>query len=259
MSAAIDMEFDVFCWWELGTTDVMAAKEFYDSLFQWNFVDTPMPPEGVYTVMQVGDKNVAGLYRLKDVQTAHNVPPHWLSYISVRDVDSASAKAEQLGGVIQVQPFDVADIGRMSVMQDPTGAVFALWQSAASSMAMLMNKENSVCWNELFTRDMIRAREFYTALLGWSAQEMLVHDHPYVIFKKGEQQVASMMELTPEMHDAPPHWMLYLCVSDCMKTVETAKARGAEIFLLPTDIPGAGQFAVLQDPQGAVFSIIQKF
>jgi uncharacterized protein len=257
MSATMQVDFDVFCWWELGTADAMAAKEFYGDLFGWNFIDSPMPPDGIYTVLQLGDKNIAGLYKLNKTQLEQNVPPHWLSYLCVRDVTDATQKAKDLGSTILMQPFDVAEMGKMSVIQDPEGAVVALWQTVKGSGPTLMNVTGSVCWNELYVRDMNRGRDFYTRLLGWTVQDIVVNDHPYLIFKKGEKQVASMMQITPEMAGAPPHWMIYFAVADCEKTIQLATSRGAVVLFEPTQVPDVGKFAVLQDPQGAVFSVMQ--
>src|SRR6184192_4095337 len=118
-----------FCWPELSTTDQNGAKKFYSTLFGWTFNDTPIGPNEVYTTLQLGGRAAAALYNMRPEMRAQGIPPHWMSYVAVEDADQTAARARQLGGTIIVQPFDVMELGRMAVIQDPTGAPFALWQA----------------------------------------------------------------------------------------------------------------------------------
>ena len=142
-----------FCWFELGTTDGEAAKKFYTELFDWSFDDHPMGPAMVYTMLKQDGKDVGALYQMPAEMTDQGIPPHWLSYASVTSADETAAKAKELGATLMKEPFDVMDVGRMAVIQDPTGAVFALWQAKAHTGAGVVNVPNSVCWNELATPD----------------------------------------------------------------------------------------------------------
>ena len=76
-----------FCWVELGTTDSEAAKKFYTELFDWTFVDNPIGPDMVYTMLKKDGKDVGALYKLMPEMTAQGIPPHWLSYVSVTSAD----------------------------------------------------------------------------------------------------------------------------------------------------------------------------
>ena len=109
-----------FCWIELGTTDTAAAKNFYTELLGLTAVDAP------YVKLQRDGKDVAALYELNEEQRSHGIPPHWLSYVSVSSADDAAARAEELGGTVLKQPFDVYDVGRMAMIQDPTGCFIYL-------------------------------------------------------------------------------------------------------------------------------------
>ena len=115
-----------FNWPELATTDQNAAKKFYTTLFDWQATDDDMGPGGVYTIFKRDGKAVAALYTLKADMRKQGVPPLWGSYISVENADASAAQAKTLGGKVIMEPFDVMEHGRMAVITDPQGAVFAL-------------------------------------------------------------------------------------------------------------------------------------
>ncbi len=115
-----------FCWADLGTTDAAAAKRFYTGLFGWNADDRPMGEGNYYTMFDVGGNSVAALYQQDPQQQAQGMPPNWLSYVSVDSVDQMAERTRSLGGTVMTEPFDVFEVGRMSLIQDPTGAVVAL-------------------------------------------------------------------------------------------------------------------------------------
>jgi predicted enzyme related to lactoylglutathione lyase len=115
-----------FCWDELHTKDLDAAKKFYGSLFGWTGKGGG---EGAmeYWHWQSSGKDIGGM-------TSHmggpNVPPHWLAYIAVSDVDAITKKVETLGGAVIMPAMEIAKVGRFSVVKDPTGAVFSPFRSA---------------------------------------------------------------------------------------------------------------------------------
>ncbi len=153
MQESVEYKPGTFCWVELGTTDGEAAKKFYTQLFDWDVDDHDMGPSGIYTILKQNGKDVGALYKMPEEMTANGVPPHWMSYISVANADEAAAKAKTLGASVMKEPFDVFTMGRMAVIQDPTGAVFALWQPGTHPGAGVVNTPNSLCWNELATKD----------------------------------------------------------------------------------------------------------
>ena len=246
----------MFCWFELGTSDTDAAKKFYGQLFGWTASDMPAGPDMIYTMLQIDGKDIGAMYGLSEAHKSQGVPPHWLTYISVASADESAAKAKELGATVIMEPFDVFDAGRMALFQDPTGATFAIWQANKSIGAGLKDEVNSYCWSELATRDTARATEFYTSLFGWDTK---VSEGPmtYTEFMNNGTAIGGMLPIAPEWGDVPANWMGYISVDDCDSTADKAKALGAEIKSPPMDIPHAGRFAVIQDPQGAVFAIIK--
>lgn len=246
-----------FCWVELGTSDSAGAKEFYTKLFGWDYIDNPVGPDMVYTMLKLDGKDVGALYQLLPDMKAQGIPPHWLSYVSVASADETAAKAKELGGTLMKGPFDVSTVGRMAVVQDPTGAVFALWQAGTHHGASTGNAPGSVCWNELGTTDATKASAFYTGMFGWTVDTKTFEPLAYTIFQNGERGAGGMYQLTPEMGNVPPHWLVYFAVDDCDAKVELASSLGATVMKPADDIPGTGRFAILIDPQGAAFAIIK--
>ena len=113
-----------FCWDELLTTDVAAAKAYYGKVIGWTSRSIEMGPAGTYTMFQRGDKDAAGMASLP---TPPPHPPAWLSYVLVRSVDASTDKARGLGAKVMMEPKDIPGMGRFSVLLDPTGAAIALW------------------------------------------------------------------------------------------------------------------------------------
>jgi predicted enzyme related to lactoylglutathione lyase len=246
-----------FCWFELGTSDQNAAKEFYTELFGWSFIDSPLPPEmgGVYTTLTKDDKKVGAMYQLGP--HTGDVPPYWMLYVAVNSADETVAKVAELGGAALCPPFDVMEHGRMVMFKDPTGATLSVWEPKAHPGAELVNAPGSACWGELATTDIKTAGAFYSGLFGWSLKESS-GDMPYTEFSNQGKAIGGMMPLSSQQNQgAPPYWSVYFAVEDCDASAERAKGLGATLCVPPTDIPNVGRFAVIQDPQGAVFSIFK--
>jgi predicted enzyme related to lactoylglutathione lyase len=246
-----------FCWVELATSDQSAAKNFYTQLFGWTYEDHPMGPGMVYTMLKLDGKDVGAMYKLMDDQVEFGVPPNWLSYISVTNADDATAKAKNAGATILKEPFDVMTVGRMSIVKDPTGAVFAIWQAGDHQGAGVCNVPGSFCWNELMTTDTAKDKEFYTSVFGWGADTQNFGGLEYTMFANGDRPAGGMLAITPEMGPIPPNWLVYFAVDDCDAKVQKASELGATVMKPADDIPGIGRFAILIDPQGAAFALIK--
>lgn len=248
------------CWIELQTTDPAAARPFYADLLGWSLSDMPGPTP--YAMAGIGGKMVAGILELPAQARTMGAPPHWLSYIAVDDVKASSEKAAGLGARLLVPPMQMGP-GSFAVIQDPTGAVFALWHSPVPMGTFLVGEPGALGWNEIMTTDVEAARRFYTGLFGWRSDASPMPGGPagstYTTFWNGEHMAAGMMQITPDMVGVPSHWGIYFAVADADGTHAAAVKAGATSIVPPTDIPTVGRFAVLDDPQGAGFSVIQFF
>lgn len=246
-----------FSWIDLATTDAESAKKFYTELFGFTAIDTPVGPDMVYTMLQLHGKPVAALYEMNEKQRDEGIPPHWLSYVTVENVDGTIEKVKSLDGKVLVEPSDVMDSGRMAMLQDPTGAVLALWQPKEHIGASFKNIPGSLCWNELVTNDTEKDKAFYTQLFNWGSQSSEMIGMIYTSYMIGEQPVAGMYKVKEEMPDVPPHWLSYFAVEDCDQSVAKAQELGATVLQAAKDILEVGRFSVLRDPQGAAFAIIK--
>ncbi|HWW60094.1 MAG TPA: VOC family protein [Thermoanaerobaculia bacterium] len=242
-----------FCWIELATSDRNGAKNFYTSVFGWDANENDMGGGMIYTIFRKSGRDVAGMYALMPEQQEQGVPPNWLSYVAATSVDDAVAKAQSLGATVHAPPFDVNDLGRMSVLQDPQRAVFAVWQAKAHLGVTVRDEVNTLCWNELATNDANASRDFYAQLFGWT---MKVSPEYTEIHLDGKG-IGGIRTINPG-EQAPPNWMPYFLVDDVDATAEKVQSSGGRVYMPPTDMAGVGRFAVLADPQGAVFALYKS-
>jgi hypothetical protein len=108
---------------ELNTTDTAAAKAFYGKLFDWKLEDMPMP-NGTYTMISVGEGTGGGIVK----HPVPGAPSMWLAYVKVDDIEAATRKAKSLGAKVKQDVMEVMGVGSLSILEDPTGATFALWK-----------------------------------------------------------------------------------------------------------------------------------
>ncbi|MCW5979153.1 MAG: VOC family protein [Bryobacteraceae bacterium] len=251
----VDDSLGAPCWFELGTTDQNAAKQFYTQLLGWRVTDSEMGEDRVYSIFRLKDADVGGAYALAPEQQAQGVSPHWMAYFAATNADETAAKAAQLGGSVIMEPFDVRDLGRMAVCRDPGGAVFGLWQAKRHKGVGVYGEKNSVCWTELATRDTSEAREFYNLLFGWETRTN-VNMPTYVEYGIGGEFRGGLLQMDEEWEGVPPHWGIYFLVDDCDGTAARARMLGGKTRQGPFDAPGVGRIAMMADPQGAAFYVI---
>ncbi|MFT0859605.1 VOC family protein [Ancylobacter sp. G4_0304] len=110
----------IIIWNELNTPDPEAARAFYEKMFGWSFSPFPME-QGEYWTIRHGDKDIGGLFPLTAPEFS-GIPAHWLTYVAVDDVDAQVAAAVAAGGTVAKAPFDIPGVGRLAIVQDPTGA-----------------------------------------------------------------------------------------------------------------------------------------
>jgi uncharacterized protein len=242
-----------FCWVGLATSDPAAATAFYATLFGWQAEQLSAGDAGAYTALRRHDNDVAILYLQQPEARAAGAPPHWTSYISVRDADATAARAGELGGAaVFREPFDVLDAGRVAAIRDPTGAIVSLWQPRARIGATLVDDVGALCWNELSTTDVERAKSFFGDLLGWQYE---TDDSGYVTIDNAGRSNGGMRPLSER--DSPPYWLPYFAVESAEHVARAAERAGGS-RLSPTTATSIGRSAVLADPQRAAFAVLQR-
>jgi predicted enzyme related to lactoylglutathione lyase len=234
-------------WIDIGAPDVDAAAQYYSSLFGWS-IDDLGPDAGGYRMAMLRGKAVAGLGPAQAPG-----PPYWTTYVTTADVDQTAAAVERAGGSVVVPPMDVLEAGRMAVFQDPEGAFISAWQPNQHIGAEIVNEHGALCWNELDTRDLDKAKAFYGEVFGWSTRD----SESYSEWMLGEQVVGGAMVMDDNFPpDVPPNWLVYFAVDDLEATVAEATRLGATVIAGSMTVE-VGTFAVLADPQGAVSAVIE--
>lgn len=241
------------CWIDLNTSDIEAAKTFYGGLFGWQ-LQVSGEETGGYVVAEIGGHAVAGL--MGQMPESAGQPSVWMTYFATEDADATVTKITDAGGTIVVEPMDVLDIGRMVVALDPTGAPFGLWQARSFSGAQLANEPGAYTWNELYTRDFARAKEFYGAVFGYTLSDV-APGMDYVTIDLDGRPVGGIGAMPADApSDAASNWRVYFFVEDTDQAVEQATKLGGKVVQAAQDSP-YGRWADVADGQGARFSVIK--
>ena len=249
MSATIGTRVGHFVWHELVTADVEAAKAFYARLFGWEF-EIYKPGEMDYAMISANGQSHGGFMA---PDPSRGIPSHWLGHVLVDDADAALARAEKLGGKAAFGPVDIPEIGRFALLADPQGGVVSAYRPAAEDGPVAAG---TFLWDEFLAGDVEGAKAYYTEVFGWTTEAMdMGGAGTYTLFKRDGESVAGVMS-NPAEH-VPPHWLTYIATADTDGTIEAARGLGATVYAPAMDIEGVGRFAVLGDPSGAAFGILQ--
>jgi predicted enzyme related to lactoylglutathione lyase len=253
------------CWVDTTQPDPQAAVSFYSGLFGWEF-DEVQP--GSYWIARLPGGSVGAVgSQLEEGATQ----AAWNTYVWVEDAEATAAKVRDAGGTVLVEPAEVGDAGRMAVFADPDGAAFSVWQAKENRGAAVVNEPGSVNFNDLSTRDLDRAKEFYGAVFGW---DVLGYGDGGMWALAGygdflESRTPGMRENMAQMGaperfedvvasvrpagDAPAHWSLTFAVDDADAIASRAAELGATVLAEPVDAPWS-RVTVIRDPQGATFT-----
>ncbi len=243
-----------FIWYDLMTTDMKAASDFYSKVIGWQAMDSGMTPP--YTVLSMGSSMVAGIMGVPSEAAASGAPPSWTGHISVDDVDASVEKITAAGGSVHRPPTDIPGVGRFSVVADPHGAVFVVFKPS-SEMPAAAGAPGQIGWRELHAGDLEPAWEFYSSLFGWtkSGEVDMGPMGVYRMFSTGDEMpVGGMMTKMPE--SPHPMWLYYFTVNGLDAAIERAGSAGGKLLVGPHEVPGGQWIAQYLDPQGAMFAIV---
>ncbi len=244
------------CWTELASLKIDSSKKFYSGLFGWDIVDMPIP-EGTYSMLSIEDDDIGAMYQLPAEMIANGESTQWTVYFAVENLDLTLVDISGSGGTVIISPHDVAEAGRMAIVRDPEGARFAIWQAKNHVGAKRAAEPSTMCWVELACRDPEQAKKFYPHVFGWGTRTAKMEGMDYTEWQVGAQDIGGMMAMTEEWGDMPAHWMLYFTVENCDEKAELVTQLGGKVCVPPTDIANVGRFAVINDPDGGFFSIIE--
>jgi hypothetical protein len=241
---------------ELVTPDVAAAKQFYAALFGWTYRD--LQADGlVYAQAYLGQRPVAGMVQ-RPIPAGEHRQPAWLSFLSVPNVDAARATASRLGGKVLFEPRDFPDRGREAVLADPRGAVFAVLTSSSGDPPDVLAMPGEWIWSSLITPDPDADVAFYKALFNYEvfplpeqngAQHLMLASDGYAR--------ASMNPMPTSAPDGHPAWIDFVRVDDAVGVGSKALSLGGRVVVPPRVDRHGGKIAVVADPQGAVFGLME--
>jgi uncharacterized protein len=241
------------CWADVTSPEVDAAASFYADLFGWQATKDPRPEAGGYTMFSRNGKDVAAA----SPPSQEGMPAHWTVYLAVDDVDGVAARIGEAGGNVLVEPFDVFDAGRMTLVSDPTGAVFGLWRAGNHIGSQLRREAGTMNWAEVHTRDQPAAQAFYERVFAYETETMdMGAARGYVLFKVDGQPAAGLIQIEPDWGDVPSNWSVVFEAEDCDAAVAKVQELGGSVIREPRDLEGVGRFAVVTDRWGAAFQVI---
>lgn len=245
-------------WYELLTTDMKAAEEFYSAIVGWTVMPFAESPQPYDMFARSGDAPVAGVMTIPE---GMNFPPHWGMYVGVEKLEDGQAQIERLKGSALSPVIEVPSVGRMRVMKDPQGAAFSIFEPDPNApQAPEAEPElGDVSWHELMTTDAAAALTFYSEMFGWresQAMDMGPMGKYHIFARKWD--LGGMMNKPAELAQVPPHWGLYFRVASVDQSAEQVKAHGGQVLNGPMDVPDGGRIVNCVDPQGGHFSLHHK-
>jgi predicted enzyme related to lactoylglutathione lyase len=235
-------------WVDLTIPDLEAGLRFYGGLFGWEFEDQG-EEAGHYHQCHKDGKRVAGIG-----PNQPGSPPmaFWTTYLTGTDVDAHASAITAAGGTVMFGPLQVLTAGRMVAAQDPTGALFGIWEPGEHKGAQLADEHATLSWSELMTRDLDAAVRFYGSLFDYTFEPLPEEPEGYRLLKLGDDIVGGIWRMTGEDES---HWVAYFKYDDVDAGFERARELGGELLTEPTDSP-YGRWATVRDPQGATFRLI---
>lgn len=209
-------------------------------------------------LFQKDGKTVAGAYPMPPEEAETGAAPRWDSYLATKAIDELCARAQELGATVVGAPCEIPGVARMAQIRDPEGASFTLYQAEGTAGAEILNESGALCWFELYARDLEQSTRFYADLFGYELRTMAgLGGVPYVQLGIGKGAAGGAMQIRPEWGDMPPMWAVYFQTDDLEAAILRAESHGGDLLMAATEVPGVGRFAMLSDPQGASFMVMQ--
>ena len=241
-------------WHDLLTTTPEASRRFYGELFGWTFerpgIDLGFGGDDSYMLIRHEGRLIGGMFDATRLDADENVS-QWVTVLSTGDVDAAVERARAGGAEIVTPPTALASRGRLAVLRDPEGALFALLTARGGDPADDRPRIDGFLWDEVWTGDVGRATAFYETVLGYERDERSLPDYEqnYMVLTSGNQPRAGV--LRNPFDGERPVWVNYLRVTDPAAVTARVESLGGRIILdaQPRDI--GGTVAFVAGPSGA--------
>jgi predicted enzyme related to lactoylglutathione lyase len=246
-----------FVWHDLMTPDIAKAQKYYADLLGWTYKDFTTG-EGTYSMIHAAGTEWGGFMGL---DSAEGAPPHWISYVTVPDVDAATAAAERLGGKVMAPGTDIPTVGRYAAIASPHGGHILPFkpESRSGGETPSVREPGAFVWHELLAKDPQSEGKFFSEIFGWRIEEAPMGEMgTYYLFKRLDTGVdAGGMLAKPAGDAGPSAWLPYVQVESADATAARTAELGGKVWMKPADIPGVGRFTVTSDPAGAMIAFLQ--
>jgi predicted enzyme related to lactoylglutathione lyase len=236
------------CWVDYGAADLDTARDFYARLFGWEF-EGGDPEYGGYLNATKNGEQAAGLGPLMNPGDS----PGWTTYFATDDARATVDRIREAGGTVVFGPMDVGPMGRMAIALDPQGNPFGLWQAGMHTGVRIYNEPGALVWNEAAVDDAPAAREFYGSVFGFRFDEV-EGAGGYTTFSTSDRPMGG---LGAHQEGSPKGWTSCFSVASTDRAVDAVSSGGGKVTMAPMDTP-YGRFAVVEDPWGAPFSVMQE-
>jgi uncharacterized protein len=241
---------------ELVTPDLAASKQFYAGLFGWTFRELAAGSIQ-YAEASLDGRPVAGLFH-KALPPGEHRTPAWLGFFAVEDVDATAKIAQQQGAKLLFGPRSFPDRGRQAVFSDPQGAVFAVLASSSGDPPDFLAAPGEWIWSSLITRNPDTDAAFYQTLFGYDVFELPASPGAqHLLFASNNYARASANSLPASRPDVYPYWLNYVRVEDADQTAAKVVTLGGRVLVAPRLDRQGGKLAVVADPQGAAFGLLE--
>ena len=239
-------------WHDLFTRDVVTAREFYIQLFGWS-QHTYNAGAKSYTLLSYKGKSVAGIVELEPGDQNEN---QWISYISVMDVNRAFTQVAANGGKILLSPRIFHQLGELAIFADPEGAAFGVLDSMSGDPEDVLAKPGEWIWADLLARQPQEMTRFYQGIANYTAVDdtRSIEINDYFLRANGFAR-GGVGPLPAD--DILPNWLPYIRVEDVMNSLMQVTQFGGTVIVEPNPALFNGKLAVIADPTGAVFGIVQ--
>ena len=241
-------------WRDLLTNTPEASRRFYGELFGWEF-EAPRVFVGVgggdsYMLIRHNGELIGGMVDTNALGKEENIS-QWITTISVADIDAAVERVSDAGGNVLNAPESIGDRGRMAVVEDSTGALFAMIQTRDGDPSDREPARNGWLWDELWTDDVEGATGFYHEVLGFQYKDHDVEnaDRSYRVLKYADKPRAGVLE-NPFVNERPV-WVNYVRVEDPSAITARVESLGGRVLVEAQARPIGGEVAFIAGPSGA--------
>jgi len=246
-------------WTDLVTPDIDGAKRFYGALFGWTFQN--VKGDSHYALALLDDRPVAGLFQ-KAQASKLTQQPTWLTFLAVSDVDAAQKATVQHGGKVVSGPHNYPQRGRQALLSDPDGAVFEVLAAQGGDPPDYLAAPGEWIWSSLLVKDTKQETAFYKTLFGYDVYDLAseggnAEDAQHYILSTGDTARVGLNALPADSMRRRPHWLNFVRVTDAAETAKKAAALGGRVLVEPRIDRHGGQLAVLADPSGAPFGVME--